>query len=50
MPYINDEKIGEINNALAVILRALFDSKQQQRLENIIRQVGRIGELLPQKK
>lgn len=46
MPYINDEKIAEINNALAVILRALLDNKQQDRLEDIIRQVGKIGKLL----
>jgi len=50
MAYINDEKIAEIKNALAVILRASFDSKQQDRLENIVRQVGKIGGLLPQKK
>lgn len=47
MPYINNEKIAEIKNGLAVILRASFDSKQQDRLEDIIRQVGRIGGLLP---
>ncbi|MQY59901.1 MAG: hypothetical protein GH144_09930 [Clostridia bacterium] len=50
MAYINNEKTAEIRNALAVILRASFDSKQQDRLEDIIRQVGRIGGLLPQKK
>ncbi|MBA7684243.1 hypothetical protein ES703_92634 [subsurface metagenome] len=50
MPYINDEKIAEIKNGLAVILRASFDSKQQDRLEDIVRQVGKIGKLLPQKK
>lgn len=50
MAYINDEKIAEIKNALAVILRASFDSKQQDRLEDIVRQAGKIGELLPQKK
>jgi len=50
MAYINDEKIAEIRNALAVILRALFDSKQQDRVEDIVRQVGRIGGLLSQKK
>jgi hypothetical protein len=50
MAYINDEKIAEIRNALAVILRALFDSKQQDRREDIVRQVGKIGGLLSQKK
>ncbi|MQY69556.1 MAG: hypothetical protein GH145_01660 [Firmicutes bacterium] len=50
MAYINDERTAEIKNALAVILRASFDSKQQDRLEDIVRQVGRIGGLLPQKK
>ncbi|MBA7482830.1 hypothetical protein ES707_18329 [subsurface metagenome] len=50
MAYINDEKTAQIRNALAVILRASFDSKQQDRLEDIARQVGRIGGLLSQKK
>jgi len=46
MPYINDEKTAKIKNALAIILRSSFDTKQQNRLENIARQVGRIGKLL----
>ncbi|MBA7500356.1 MAG: hypothetical protein GH144_01235 [Clostridia bacterium] len=50
MAYINDERTAEIRNALAVILRASFDSKHQDRLEDIVRQVGKIGKLLPQKK
>lgn len=50
MAYINDEKIAEIKNSLATILRASLDTKHDNRLEDIIRQVGRIGELLPQKK
>lgn len=50
MPYINDEKIGEIRYSLATILRASLDTKQQGRLEDIIRQVGKIGGLLPQRK
>ena len=50
MAYINNEKTAEIRNALAVILRASFDTKHQDRLEDIARQVGRIGGLLPQKK
>ncbi|MQY59117.1 MAG: hypothetical protein GH144_05855 [Clostridia bacterium] len=50
MAYINDEKTAEIRNALAIILRASFDSKQQDRLEDIVRQVGRIGGLLSQEK
>ena len=45
MPYINDEKTAEIKNALAIILRASFGTKQGNR-ELIIRQVGRIGGLL----
>ncbi len=45
MAYINNEKIAEIKNALAVVLRALFDTKQDNRLL-IVRQVGRIGGLL----
>lgn len=47
MPYINNEKIAEIRNALATILRASLDTKQDNRLEDIIRHVGRIGGLLP---
>jgi hypothetical protein len=50
MAYINDERTAEIKNALAVILRASFDSKQQDRLEDIVRQVGRIGGLLEKKR
>jgi hypothetical protein len=50
MAYINDKKAAEIKNALAVILRASFDSKQQDRLEDIVRQVGKIGGLLSQRK
>ncbi|MQY59068.1 MAG: hypothetical protein GH144_05605 [Clostridia bacterium] len=50
MPYINDKKAAEIRNALALILRASFDTKQQDRVEDIARQVGRIGGLLSQKK
>ena len=50
MAYINDEKIAEIKNGLAIILRASFDSKQKDRLEDIARQVGKIGGLLSQKK
>jgi len=49
MPYINDKKAAEINNALAVILRALFDPTQDNK-PLIVRQVGKIGGLLPQKK
>lgn len=48
MPYINDEKIAEIKNSLATILRVSLDTKQDNRLEDIIRQVGKIGGLLPQ--
>jgi len=47
MAYIDNEKIAEIRNALAVILRSSFDTKQDNRLL-IVRQVGRIGGLLPQ--
>jgi len=46
MPYINNKKTAQIRNALAIILRASFDTKQQSRLEDIVRQVGRIGKLL----
>lgn len=46
MAYINDEKIAKIKNALAIILRASFDTKQHDRLEGIVRQIGRIGKLL----
>ena len=46
MPYINDEKTAKIKNALAAILRASFDTKQHDRLEDIVRQVGKIGKLL----
>ncbi|MBA7472806.1 hypothetical protein ES707_08138 [subsurface metagenome] len=49
MPYINDEKAAKIRNALAVILRASFKTKQDNGLL-IVRQVGKIGGLLPQKK
>jgi hypothetical protein len=49
MAYISDEKIAEIKNGLAIILRASFDSKQKDRLEDIARQVGKIGGLLSQK-
>ena len=49
MPYINDKKAAEIRNALAAILRASFDSKQQDRREDIVRQAGKIGGLLSQK-
>ncbi|MBA7606882.1 hypothetical protein ES703_14033 [subsurface metagenome] len=48
MTYINDEKTAKIKNSLAIILRASFDTKQD-RIEDIIRQVGKIGELLSQK-
>ena len=50
MPYINDEEIAKIRYALATILRVSLDTKQDNRLEDIIRQVGKIGGLLPQKK
>ncbi|MQY70099.1 MAG: hypothetical protein GH145_04470 [Firmicutes bacterium] len=49
MAYINDEKIAEIKNSLAVILRASFKTKQDNRVL-IVREIGRIGGLLPQKK
>jgi len=49
MVYINDERTVEIKNALAIILRLLFDTKQEDRLENIVRQIGKIGELLGKK-
>lgn len=45
MAYINDEKTAQIRNALAIILRASFNTKQDNR-ELIVRQVGRIGRLL----
>ncbi len=41
------EKIAEIRNALAIILRASFDTKQEDRRLDIVRQVGRIDKLLP---
>ena len=41
------EKIVKVRNALAVILRASFDTKQEGRLEDIVRQVGKIDKLLP---
>ncbi|MBA7701179.1 MAG: hypothetical protein GH144_04515 [Clostridia bacterium] len=50
MAYMNDEKTAEIRNALALILRASFDTKHQDRVEDIARQVGRIGGVLSQKK
>jgi len=50
MPYINDEKAAEIRNTLAAILRASFDTKHQDRREDIVRQVGKIGGLLFQRK
>ncbi|MQY58252.1 MAG: hypothetical protein GH144_01395 [Clostridia bacterium] len=50
MAYINDERTAEINNGLAIILRASFDTKHQDRLEDIVRQVGRIGGLLEKKR
>jgi len=46
MPYINDEKTAKIKNALAAILRSSFNNKQKSRVEDIVRQVGRIGKLL----
>ena len=46
MPYINDEKTAQIRNALAIILRASFNIEQQGKLEDIVRQVGKIGKLL----
>ncbi len=46
MAYIKNEKIAQIKNALAVVLRASFDTKQDNR-DLIVRQVGRIGGLLP---
>jgi len=46
MVYINNERIAEIKNALAVILRVSFDTKQEDRRIDIVRQVGRIGGLL----
>ena len=46
MAYINNEKIEKIRNALAIILQASFDAKHQDRLEDIVRQVGRISKLL----
>jgi hypothetical protein len=50
MPYINNEKTAEIRYALAVILRSSFNTKQEDRVEDIARQVGRIEGLLSQKK
>jgi len=47
MAYIDNEKLGKIKNALAIILRSALDTKQDNR-ELIIRQVGGIGKLLPQ--
>ena len=49
MAYINDEKTAEIKNALALILRSSFNTKQEDRVEDIARQVGKIGGLLSQK-
>lgn len=46
MPYINDKKTAQIRNALAVILRASYSNKQESRVENTVRQVGRIDGLL----
>lgn len=48
MPYINEEKIVKIRNALAVILRASFNRKQDDRLL-IVRQVGKIDKLFPKR-
>lgn len=45
MPYINEEKTGKIRNALAVILRALFNRKQDNR-KLIVRQVGKIDKIV----
>ncbi len=50
MAYINDEKTAEIKNALAVILRSSFNTKQEDRVKDIARQVGRIGKLLSKTK
>ncbi len=49
MAYINNEKIAQIKNALAVVLRASFDTKQDNKLL-IVTQVGRIGGLLSKRK
>ena len=46
MPYINGEKTIKIRNALAVILRALFNKKQDNRFL-IVRQVGKIDKMFP---
>lgn len=46
MAYINNKKTAQIRNALAIILRASFNIKQQGKLEDIVRQVGKIGKLL----
>lgn len=45
MPYINGEKTVKIRNALAVILRASFNRKQDNR-ELIVRQVGKIDKIV----
>lgn len=41
------ERITNIRNALAVILRASFDTIQKDRLEDMVRLVGKIDKLLP---
>lgn len=46
MPYINNKKTAQIKNALAAVLRSSFNNKQKDRVEDIVRQVGKIGELL----
>ena len=46
MAYINNKKTAQIRNALAIILRASFDNKQESRIESTVRQMGKIGKLL----
>lgn len=41
------ERITNIRNALAIILRASFNTIQKDRLEDMVRLVGKIDKLLP---
>ncbi len=47
MAGIKAKQVAEIRDALAIILRASFDTKRERRIENTARQVGKIDKLLP---